>query len=82
MELRHERHQPPEEADELANALDAIRRPVLPLLYILMGLSFCLLLIIYKPGFTWPGLIIALLGIPLYYIAGAGKAKRTGPPAA
>jgi len=43
--------------------------PVLPLLYILMGLSFCILLIIYKPEFTWPGLIIVLLGVPLYYLA-------------
>lgn len=43
--------------------------PVLPVLYILMGLAFCILLIFYKPEFTWPGLIIVLLGIPLYYIA-------------
>lgn len=43
--------------------------PVLPLIYILMGLSFCVLLIIYKPKFTWPGLIITLIGIPLYYLA-------------
>jgi APA family basic amino acid/polyamine antiporter len=43
--------------------------PVLPLLYILMGIAFCLLLIIYKPKFTWPGLIITLLGIPVYYRA-------------
>jgi basic amino acid/polyamine antiporter, APA family len=43
--------------------------PVLPAIYILMGLAFCVLLIIYKPQFTWPGLIITLLGIPLYYIA-------------
>ncbi len=43
--------------------------PVLPVLYILMGLAFCILLIIYKPQFTWPGLIIVLIGIPLYYIA-------------
>ncbi len=42
--------------------------PVLPAIYILMGLAFCILLIIYKPNFTWPGLIIALLGIPIYYI--------------
>ena len=42
--------------------------PVLPALYIVMGISFCILLIIYKPGFTWPGLIIALLGIPIYYL--------------
>jgi APA family basic amino acid/polyamine antiporter len=33
-----------------------------------MGLSFCTLLIIFKPAFTWPGLIITLLGIPIYYL--------------
>ena len=43
--------------------------PVLPVIYILMGISFCTLLIIYKPQFTWPGLIITLIGIPLYFIA-------------
>ena len=43
--------------------------PVVPILYILTGLTFCSLLIIYKPQFTWPGLIITLLGVPLYYIA-------------
>jgi len=41
--------------------------PLLPLLYIIMGLAFCVLLIIYKPQFTWPGLIIVLTGIPIYY---------------
>lgn len=49
--------------------------PVFPFLYILMGLTFCILLIIYKPQYTWPGLIITLLGIPLYYIAVANKNK-------
>lgn len=47
----------------------AIGYPILPAIYMLMGISFCVLLIIYKPQFTWPGLIITLLGIPLYYIA-------------
>jgi DUF1680 family protein/amino acid transporter len=45
----------------------AIGYPVLPILYILMGLAFCGLLIVYKPRFTWPGLIITLIGIPVYY---------------
>ncbi len=49
--------------------------PVLPAIYILMGLAFCILLIIYKPNFTWPGLIIALLGIPIYYIVSPKKIK-------
>jgi APA family basic amino acid/polyamine antiporter len=43
--------------------------PVLPIIYILMGSTFCIMLIIYKPQYTWPGLIITLLGIPLYYLA-------------
>ena len=49
--------------------------PVLPILYILMGLAFCILLIIYKPQFTWPGLIIVLAGVPLYYLAIATNKK-------
>ncbi|MBS1975023.1 MAG: amino acid permease, partial [Bacteroidetes bacterium] len=49
--------------------------PFLPLLYILMGTAFCILLIIYKPSYTWPGLIITLIGIPIYYIAVSKKNK-------
>lgn len=52
--------------------------PVLPFLYILMGTAFCLLLIIYKPEYTWPGLIIVLLGVPLYYIAISSGRKNQG----
>ena len=47
--------------------------PVMPILYILMGVAFCTLLIIFKPNYTWPGLIITLIGIPIYYIALAKK---------
>jgi APA family basic amino acid/polyamine antiporter len=54
---------------DLPRPYKAIGYPVLPAIYMLMGISFCVLLIIYKPQFTWPGLIITLLGIPLYYIA-------------
>jgi APA family basic amino acid/polyamine antiporter len=49
--------------------------PVLPAVYILMGLVFCLLLMVYKPGFTWPGFIIVLAGIPLYFLSAAGSRK-------
>lgn len=49
--------------------------PILPAVYMLMGIAFCVLLIIYKPQFTWPGLIITLLGIPLYYLAVANNKK-------
>lgn len=50
--------------------------PVLPALYILMGLAFCVLLIVYKPQYTWPGLIITLIGVPIYYIAVANRKSK------
>ena len=50
--------------------------PVLPAVYILMGISFCLLLIKYKPQYTWPGLIIVLIGIPIYFVALARKKRN------
>ncbi|MFN9782745.1 MAG: APC family permease [Sphingobacteriales bacterium] len=47
--------------------------PFLPAIYILMGITFCSLLIAFKPQYTWPGMIITLLGIPIYYIAVATR---------
>jgi APA family basic amino acid/polyamine antiporter len=41
--------------------------PFLPALYILLAASISIILLIYKPQYTWPGLIIVLLGIPVYY---------------
>lgn len=42
--------------------------PFLPAVYIIMGVCFCTLLIIFKPNFTWPGLIIVLSGAPIFYM--------------
>ncbi len=42
--------------------------PVLPAIYILMGISFCILLLIYKRSFALYGLGIVLVGIPIYYV--------------
>ena len=50
-------------------------KAILPSLYIVMGISFCTLLAFYKPQYTWPGLIIVLIGIPIYYIAVANNKK-------
>ncbi|HZR57948.1 MAG TPA: amino acid permease [Terriglobales bacterium] len=41
--------------------------PVLPAIYIAMALFIDIVLLRYKPQFTWPGLIIVLLGIPVYF---------------
>jgi APA family basic amino acid/polyamine antiporter len=40
--------------------------PILPILYIVMAGWICIVLLRYKPQYTWPGLIIVLLGIPVY----------------
>jgi APA family basic amino acid/polyamine antiporter len=45
----------------------AIGYPVLPAVYIVMALFIDIVLLRYKPQYTWPGLCIVLLGIPVYY---------------
>jgi basic amino acid/polyamine antiporter, APA family len=45
----------------------AIGYPVLPAIYVVMALFIDVVLLRYKPQFTWPGLIVVLLGIPVYY---------------
>ena len=40
--------------------------PVLPALYIVMATWICIVLLRYKPQYTWPGLVLVLLGIPVY----------------
>ncbi len=42
--------------------------PVLPGLYILIAAAICIDLLVFKPAYTWPGLIIVLIGIPVYFI--------------
>lgn len=60
---------------DLERPYKAFGYPVLPVLYMLMGISFCLLLIVYKPRFTWPGIIITLIGVPVYYSIILNKRK-------
>lgn len=43
--------------------------PVLPAIYILMGIAFCILLLVYKSTYSVFGLGIVLIGIPIYYIS-------------
>lgn len=47
--------------------------PVLPAIYIVLALVFCFFLIKMKPTYAGVGLLIALAGIPLYYVAGRKK---------
>ncbi len=46
----------------------ALGYPVLPAVYIAAAGLIEILLLLYKPNYTWPGLIIVLLGVPVYFI--------------
>jgi APA family basic amino acid/polyamine antiporter len=40
--------------------------PVLPALYLVLAAGICVVLLRYKPQYTWPGLVLVLVGIPVY----------------
>ncbi|MEO5821174.1 MAG: amino acid permease [Vicinamibacteraceae bacterium] len=45
----------------------AVGYPVVPALYIVGALAILLVLFAYRPATTWPGLVIVLLGLPVYF---------------
>jgi basic amino acid/polyamine antiporter, APA family len=49
--------------------------PVIPILYIVAATVIMLVLILYKTQTTWPGLVIVLTGIPVYFLW-----KKAGRP--
>jgi basic amino acid/polyamine antiporter, APA family len=51
--------------------------PIVPFLYIVMASAIMLILILYLTQDTWPGLVIVLLGVPVYWI----WARRSGASA-
>lgn len=61
---------------ELERPYKAFGYPYLPIIYILMGVSFVLLMMIYKPNYTLPGIFIALLGIPIFYFLNSKRNKH------
>lgn len=58
---------------DLKRTYKAFGYPVLPALYILTATTICIGLLVYKTTYTWPGLLIILLGIPIYYIMNRSK---------
>jgi len=53
--------------------------PLLPAMYILVAGAISLDLLILKPAYTWPGLIIVVMGIPVYYLWKIFKKKSARP---
>lgn len=50
--------------------------PIIPLLYIIIASFICIILLIEKQDTTLPGLVIVILGIPVYFVV---KALRPAP---
>ncbi len=61
---------------ELERPYKAFGYPVLPLIYIVLAIAFCIGLLFALPEYSLGGLIIVLLGIPIYYIALATKKRN------
>jgi len=53
---------------EIHRPYKAFGYPVIPGFYILVTTFIMIILLIYKPNYTFPGLIIVLIGIPVYYL--------------
>lgn len=51
---------------DLPRPIKAVGYPILPALYIVIALGICVCLLIYKPNYSWPGLIIVATGVPVY----------------
>ncbi len=62
---------------EAVRPYKAFGYPVLPALYIVMAAWICVVLLRYKPQYTWPGLVIVLLGVPVYLVWTSIAGKRT-----
>jgi APA family basic amino acid/polyamine antiporter len=54
--------------------------PVIPAIYILTTSFIMVILLIYKPNYTFPGLILVVLGIPVYYFWKKYSHKPVGMP--
>ena len=50
--------------------------PLVPALYIVLAMLIMLVLILYKTQTTWPGLLIVLLGVPVYWVWSRRSAGR------
>ena len=60
---------------DLERPYKAFGYPLLPAVYIVLALVFCVALIIQKPTYATWGAAIVLFGLPLYYIALSSKKK-------
>lgn len=66
----------------LPNAERSVRAagyPVVPLLYIAAAATVACILLVLKPAYTWPGMIIVALGVPVYFLWHKGQPSADPP---
>jgi APA family basic amino acid/polyamine antiporter len=51
--------------------------PIVPILYIVGATTILLVLFVYQTATTWPGLIIVLTGVPIYFFWKFLRGKST-----
>ncbi len=51
---------------DLARPVKIFAYPLPPLLYLIGALAFMAALLVYRPSFTWPGLVLVAAGVPVY----------------
>jgi APA family basic amino acid/polyamine antiporter len=65
---------------DLPRPVKAFGYPVVPALYLAGTAALMVILLFRKPLYTWPGLIIVGLGVPVYLIWTWRGGRRTEPP--
>jgi len=53
---------------EVERPYRALGYPIVPILYIVAAAAILVVLLLYKTDTTWPGLVIVLAGVPVYFI--------------
>lgn len=64
---------------EMQRPYRAFGYPYLPALYLAMAFFIEYQLLRYKPEYTWPGLIIVVLGVPVYWVWRATGSAQSVP---
>ncbi|MFO0929203.1 MAG: amino acid permease [Gemmataceae bacterium] len=62
---------------ELPRPVRAFGYPLVPALYVVLCAAIMIDLLIVRPEYTWPGLILVLTGIPVYFLW-RGRFRRAG----
>jgi APA family basic amino acid/polyamine antiporter len=54
--------------------------PVVPALYLLSAAVILTILFVYRPATTFPGLVIVLIGVPVYFAFRRASSTKTAAP--